>query len=67
MIKVKFNIETITLEKPLSLAEILLTRGYTETCYAITLNRDFIPRCQHAATFLKDNDVIKIISPMQGG
>lgn len=67
MIKVKLKTETIMLKKICSLADILIAHGYTSTHFSVAINRNFIPRSQHHLTLLKNDDVIDIISPMQGG
>lgn len=36
-------------------------------CCAIALNGHVIPRSQYATTILKENDVIDIVIPMEGG
>lgn len=67
MITFRLNEVTHTVEKNYSLEDILLREGYTNPCFAVAINKQFIPRSQYIHTFLKDGDCIEIVSPMQGG
>lgn len=67
MIHVHFNDELIFLDDNYSLAEFLIQKNYTKDYFAVAVNRQFIARSQYSVTFLKDEDVIDLISPMQGG
>jgi sulfur carrier protein len=65
MISIRFNEEVLQLEE-MSLSALLTARGYVEA-YAVSLNRQFLPKAQHAEIRLKENDLVEIIQPMQGG
>jgi sulfur carrier protein len=67
VIKVIFNDETISLDENQSLAELLVSRGYSDLHFAVAINRCFVPRINHRNTILQEGDVIEMISPMQGG
>ena len=67
MITIHLNDEALVLEQPCSLQALLLQQGQAVLGSAIALNRQFIPRAQHATLILEDSDVIDIIQPMQGG
>lgn len=67
MIPVRLNNEVLEVKKNSSLSELLLKEGYTKRCFAVALNRQFIPAEQHSSTILQENDWIEIIVPMQGG
>lgn len=67
MMTLFFNSELVEMTKNLSLIELLILKKYTNDYCAIALNRKFIPRAHYATTILKENDVIEIITPMQGG
>jgi len=67
MITIYFNGETISVFENQSLLELLTETGCKDEYCAVALNRLFVPRIQHAITFLKENDVVEIITPMQGG
>lgn len=67
MINICFNGETIRIPKSQSLLELLTETGCKHDYSAVALNRQFVPRIQHAITFLNENDIVEIITPMQGG
>lgn len=67
MINIKLNEKTITLEKPISLQEILQKENLTESFFAVAINRKFIPRSRYITTTINHNDHIEIITAMQGG
>lgn len=67
MITICFNGEMIRIPKHLSLIELLSEKSCKDYYCAVSLNRQFVPRVQHAITFFQENDVIEIITPMQGG
>jgi len=49
-----------------SLAEALAALGFKPP-YAVALNLHFVPKNRYAATALKDQDRIEVISPVTGG
>jgi sulfur carrier protein len=50
-----------------TVAEVVKALGYEGDFFAVALNRACVPRSAYAATKVKDNDEIEILSPMQGG
>ncbi|MCD6039758.1 MAG: sulfur carrier protein ThiS [Gammaproteobacteria bacterium] len=67
MISVCLNNKTILVKKESSLLSILQEHIHLQSCYAVTLNQHFVPAAKHGTTQLKQNDVIEIVTPMQGG
>ncbi|OAI49166.1 hypothetical protein AYO45_03225 [Gammaproteobacteria bacterium SCGC AG-212-F23] len=67
MITVQLNDKKIILEKNTLLSKTLDLPEYNNKQFAVTLNRQFIPRLQYTTTILNDGDCIDIILPMQGG
>lgn len=67
MITIRLNETTCTLEKGHSLDNILVREGYSSPCFAVAINKQFIPREEYVKTFLKEGDCVEIVSPMQGG
>lgn len=67
MISILFNGKTIRILENQSLLELLTTTESINDYCAVALNRQFVPRIQHPITYLKENDVVEIITPMQGG
>lgn len=56
-----------SIEEGSSLHSFLVQRGYTESYYAVAINRVFISRERYAERMLKDQDQIDVVAPMQGG
>lgn len=67
MITVHLNGELHQIEKNCSLIDFLIKQNYKTGCYAIMLNRNFLPSAYHEKTFLCEGDMIDTITPMQGG
>lgn len=67
MINIRLNETICSLELGQSLHDILVREGYTNACFAIAVNKQFLPRAEYATTFLKEGDCVEMISPMQGG
>ncbi len=67
MISIKINDKTISTPKATSVADALVNQGYHNTPFAVAINQQFIPKSQYAHTLLNDNDIMDIVSPMQGG
>lgn len=65
--KIILNGETLTLEKPSSINDLLEQKGYNGKLIAVAVNNDFLPKSAYATTILQDNDKIEIVAPMQGG
>lgn len=38
-----------------------------QTNFAVAVNMEFVPRSIYGETFLKENDKVEIVLPMQGG
>lgn len=67
MITIHFQNKKLEIENTQPLSEILIHQGYTEGSFAVALNRNFVPRSAYATTYLSENDMVEIITPMQGG
>ena len=50
-----------------TVAEYLTESGYDIKRVAVELNSDILPKPQYADTFLKDGDVIEVVSFVGGG
>ncbi len=50
-----------------SLTDFLQQHWHGATCFAVTINQQFIARTQYTNTQLQENDRIELILPMQGG
>ena len=51
----------------ITLGKFLQAEAVTTQGVAISVNKSFVPRDQHAVTALQPNDEIECIVPMQGG
>lgn len=51
----------------LTLADLLLERGYTAQCYATAVNGDLVHAIDRSSCLLVAEDKIEILMPMQGG
>ena len=51
----------------LTLRRLLHELGYGQSVVAIAVNREFVPRHQHAEREIRAGDHIDIVAPMQGG
>lgn len=67
MINIQFNENEMTLDTAILLSDLLQQMGCTNGIYAVSLNRHFIPRADHANTLVQAGDHVEIIMPMQGG
>ncbi len=68
IINVQLNGESVRLaETQANLLSALESFGYAENFFAVAINNQFIPKSAYAETFLKENDQIEIVVPMQGG
>ena len=52
---------------PLTVAALLLAAGYGERRVAVEVNREIVPRSQHAVHALVDGDRVEIIQAIGGG
>lgn len=69
MITVYLNHDKYQVNFNQSLQAFLMAYHRRETAmhFAIAINNQFIPRTAYSTTFLRENDRIDIIVPMQGG
>ncbi len=66
--QVKFNGKWLEIKTALSIHDFLLNQGILLNAYfAVAINRQFVPRNQYDAIVIQTNDVIDIVTPMQGG
>jgi sulfur carrier protein len=55
------------LENIESIRELLSYLDYRRGCFAVALNFAVVPRDLYESTALRENDVVEIVAPMQGG
>lgn len=61
------NGEAHDLAAPLTLAQLLDQAGYANRRIAVEINRQIVPRSEHAARTLVDGDRIEIVHAIGGG
>ena len=61
------NGEIITLQGPHTVAELLQHVGLAEAPCAVEVNRDLVPKREHADRALGDGDVVEIVTLVGGG
>lgn len=67
MITIQLAGETLQIEDAMTVVTLLAQQGYANEGYAVAINKKFIPLAHHAVTTLQVNDIVDIITPMQGG
>jgi sulfur carrier protein len=66
-VKLKVNGEVREVPDGLTVQQVLDRLGFTQRSFAVARNLEFVPRGDYAATVLKDNDELEIVTPRQGG
>jgi len=61
------NGEPEVLASPLTVAELLATKGLAGKRLAVERNGDIVPRGRHEATELRDGDTLEIVVAVGGG
>lgn len=64
---VLLNTAAIDINEHCTLDHVLSEHGYGSGCFAVAVNKSFVPRHDFIHTSLKDGDVIDVVMPMQGG
>ena len=67
LMQIYLNGEAYSLDRVISLAELIELTGLTGKRLAIELNLDIVPRSQHAETLLSDGDRVEIVHAIGGG
>jgi thiamine biosynthesis protein ThiS len=61
------NGETLAVENPLTVRQLIVHLGLDKGPVAVERNMDVVPRKDHEATFLADGDTIEIVHFVGGG
>jgi sulfur carrier protein len=67
MAKILLNGEAREVEEGLSLGALLDSAHYAKRRIAVEINREIVPRSQHAQRIVRDGDRIEIVQAMGGG
>ena len=65
--QIQLNGQFLQLTDPQSVSTLLLAAGYAERRVAVEVNREIVPRSQHAGHALVDGDLVEIIQAIGGG
>ena len=63
----KVNGQQEFLEEAISLAELLVAKGYASSKVAVELNGRIVSRTEYVSTILQDADVLEIVCFVGGG
>ncbi|MFO0802225.1 MAG: sulfur carrier protein ThiS [Gemmataceae bacterium] len=67
MPNITINAEPRSFPDPLTVAELIRTLGKDPAKLAVEVNRDVVPRAQHAARSLANGDAVEIVTLVGGG
>ena len=67
MLKIILNGEAMTLEQPMTLAELQTKLNFKAGEVAVAVNHNFVPRSKYDSFQIEDQQEIEIVAPMQGG
>ena len=67
MISISVNGRPESVENGISIVRLLVLLGLAEKRVAVELNREIVPRSQHAETHIEPDDQIEIVHAIGGG
>jgi len=67
MVQILLNGEPREVDQGLSVAVLLDASAYAGRRVAVEINREIVPRSQHAQRIVRDGDHIEIVQAMGGG
>jgi sulfur carrier protein len=67
MIEISLNGQRREIEESVSLLQTLECLGYRCEKIAVAINSEFVPRANYATTFLRGEDNVDVVLPVQGG
>ena len=65
--EITLNGEQRQVRSGLTVSELLEELRMADATLAIALNREFVPRSEHATHTIEPGDVVELVAPMQGG
>ncbi len=65
--QITLNGNVLEIEGTVSIANLLMCKGYGDKLVAVALNGEFMPREKYDDYILQNKDKIEIVAPMQGG
>ena len=67
MVTIILNGQAQTLAAPLTVQDLLQHLSLADRRVAVELNREIVPRSQHGAVRLQDNDRVEVVAAIGGG
>jgi sulfur carrier protein len=67
MLKILLNGDERELSDAISVADLLAKNDYAARAVAVEINREIVPRSQHAQRLLSDGDRVEIVTAFGGG
>ena len=61
------NGQTLDLQAPTSLAQLLEQQGYAQRRVAVEVNRSIVPKSLHGEHLLNEGDKVEIVHALGGG
>jgi len=61
------NGETRNVPEAINIGALLILLGHGERRVAVEVNREIVPRGQHASRHLREGDVVELVQAMGGG
>lgn len=65
--EILLNGQTLHLQAPVSLADLLEQQGYALRRVAVEVNRSIVPKSQHGLHMLREGDKVEIVHALGGG
>ncbi|AEE26518.1 sulfur carrier protein ThiS [Francisella hispaniensis] len=65
--RILFNEKELSFDNSLTITDLLKSQNFEYPCFAVMLNNSFIAKRSYSEVFLKNNDVVVTVQPMQGG
>lgn len=66
-VKITLNGTETDLPGPCTVESLLIERGLGDRACAVEVNRDLVPKAQHAQQTITDGDTVEIVSLVGGG
>ena len=64
---ITLNGENRSLQRPLTISELLIEMGATGKRVAVEVNQEIVPRSEHSRYQLKNDDRVEVVQAIGGG
>lgn len=61
------NGQSLDLQAPIKLAQLLEQQGYAQRRVAVEVNRSIVPKSRHAEHLINEGDKVEIVHALGGG